>query len=346
MAYILSLAIDMIPFLPARSRALLAKKYTNEHDFSTLHGQELMVEFSDLRLTKYRQEAWQCWHGKQALIDAEKLYEQLQKRHIGIIDMADASYPSLLKEIHDPPFLLYYRGTFPSFHLPQLAIVGTRRPSVSAKEETSIFTKEIAPHVGSIVSGLALGVDGQAHRAALAVHGHTTAILGGGFDHLYPNSHKSLAARIIDEGGLILSEYAPSVSPTNYTFPARNRIIAGMCQGTVIIEAPHKSGSLITGQFALDQGRDLFVHAIGIANPDSGTGQLYEQGAIALRRGEDLLSAWGILPSRENSNGVAEANESGPNKLANESFDRYDIGAAIAKNLWQELSDEDLDDLF
>jgi DNA processing protein len=337
MPSILSLAIEQIPFLPARYRHMVARQYRNEYEFSTLHGMELLQQFPDLRQTTNRKEAWLLWHGKQALIDAAKLYEQLHKRHIGTVDLLEADYPVLLKEIYDPPFLLYYRGQFPKPNQLQLAIVGTRRPSVSAKNETSIFTKELAPHVGSVVSGLALGIDGQAHRAALAVHGHTTAVLGGGFDHLYPSSHKNLAARIIDEGGLLLSEYAPSVSPTNYTFPARNRIISGLCQGTVIMDAPHKSGSLITGQFALEQGRDLFVHAVGLENLDSGTGLLYEQGAIALRRGEDLLSIWGIDPHRKSKRGSKDPNFP---KRPQTKMEEYSIGKTIANALWDELEIE------
>lgn len=347
MASILTLAIGQIPFLPLQKRHILARKYTNPQDFSSLHGEELLKEFHDLRPTKNRKETWLHWHGKQALEDAEKLLAQLQKRHIGVVDILENSYPSLLKEIYDPPFLLYYRGQFPSKSSPQLAIVGTRKPSLNAKEETIIFTKEVAPSLGSIVSGLALGIDGQAHKAALSLKSHTTAVLGGGFDHLYPASHKNLAAKIIDEGGLIISEYSPSTAPTEYTFPARNRIISGLSHGTLIIEAPHKSGSLITGQFALDQGRDLFVHAVGISNPDSGTGQLYEQGAIALSRGIDLLSAWNLPHSThkntKRNDGVSESQKP---RYTPKGKNTYNIGSIIAQNLWSELSSKDLDDLF
>ncbi|NIZ47503.1 DNA-processing protein DprA [Entomospira nematocerorum] len=346
MASILTLAIAHIPYLPVQKKHLLARKYVSSQDFAALHGTELIHEFPDLASTKSRQLAWSQWHGKQALIDAEKLLEQLQKRHIAIIDILDKTYPSLLKEIYDPPFLLYYRGRLPSTATPSLAIVGTRKPSLNAKEECALFTREVAPYVSSIVSGLALGIDGQAHRAALATGRHTTAILGGGFDHLYPSSHKNLAARIIDEGGLLLTEYAPSIAPKTYSFPERNRIIAGITNGTLIIEAPHRSGSLITGQLALDYGRDLFVHAVGITNTESGTSQLYEDGAIALKRGDDLLSLWGITPKRAQQSPTTIMSESTLNSQKPR-FDSklYNLGNQIAEELWREISDEDFNNL-
>jgi DNA processing protein len=338
MASILSLAIELIPFLPAHKRLEFAHKFTSIEEFATLHGRILLQECKDLRLTKNRSQAWSSWSGRETLESAQKLFEQLQKRHIGILDLTDQSYPALLKEIYDPPFMLYYRGTLPVQHLPQLAIVGTRKPSLNAKEETLLFTREVAPHLASVVSGLALGVDGHAHRAALASKAHTTAVLGGGFDHIYPASHKNLAARIIDEGGLLITEYAPSISPTEYTFPARNRIISGLTHGTIIIEAPHKSGSLITGQFALDQDRDLFVHAVGISDPTSGTAQMYEQGALALKRGDDLLSAWGIMPVSDKADASSPPK---PTRMTNHG--QYDIGKSIAADLWSELNNGDMD---
>lgn len=346
MASILTLAIAHIPYLPVAKKYLLAQKYLSVQDFATLHGTELIHEFSDLTMTKSRQQAWSKWHGKQALIDAEKLLEQLHKRHIAIIDILDKTYPILLKEIYDPPFLLYYRGRLPSTTSPSLAIVGTRKPSLNAKEECAIFTREVAPYVSSIVSGLALGIDGQAHRATLATRQHTTAVLGGGFDHLYPSSHKNLAARIIDEGGLLLTEYAPSMAPKTYSFPERNRIIAGLTHGTLIMEAPHRSGSLITGQLALDYGRDLFVHAVSITNTESGTSQLYEDGAIALKRGEDLLSLWGITPKKTQQTSTVVISESHKNSHKPRFNSKiYNLGNHIAEDLWKEISDEDFNKL-
>ncbi len=187
------------------------------------------------------------------------LKEILFKENIKTLSFSDLHYPPLLKKIPDPPFLLYYKGNLEISH-PSFAIVGTRRMSPSGKAAAYSFAQQLSSFF-TIVSGLALGIDTQAHRATLENNGQTIAVLASGLnkDHLYPQDNLKLAQKIIDQGGLLLSEYPPGVPGLPFYFPFRNRIISGLSQGALIIESGEKGGSLITAQYALQQNRPLFA---------------------------------------------------------------------------------------
>jgi DNA processing protein len=205
-------------------------------------------------------------------------------------------FPPLLGAIHDPPERLYLRGAGEPELLerPAAAIVGARACSPYGAQVARMLGRELAAAGVVVVSGLARGVDGEAHRGALETDGHTIAVLGCGIDRDYPAAHASLA-RAIAERSLIVSEYEPGVAPSPYRFPARNRIVAGLCAATIVVEARERSGALITADFALDDGREVFAVPGEITSSlSAGTNALLRLGATPLTSAVDVLEALGI----------------------------------------------------
>jgi DNA processing protein len=229
------------------------------------------------------------------LSQAEKDAALARSRGIAYVAHREGGYPPLLRELYDPPALLFYRGKLPDGERPLAAVVGTRRPSGAAAAQAYAISREFGRAGLSVVSGLALGIDSLAHRGNIEGGAATVAVLGCGPDRVYPASNRDLARRIIETGGVLLSEYAPGTEPFRWNFPARNRIIAGLARGVLIVEAPERSGALITAQFALDMGRDLLVGSAGAASPlGAGTRKLVDQGARVLERGVELFEEWGV----------------------------------------------------
>ncbi len=219
----------------------------------------------------------------------------LRSRECHVLSLWDSRYPAALREIFDPPYLLYVRGVLPSAELPAVAVVGTRQPTASAMLAARDLGRDLASAGVAVVSGLARGIDAAAHQGALE-GGITGAVLASGVDLITPSSNKSLAAAILSHGGFLVSEYAPGVPPQKYHFPARNRIISGLSRGVVVIQAPARSGALITADYALDQGRDLFVHRDGLDSPvGAGTADLAADGALIVSTGSDVLGEWGLV---------------------------------------------------
>ncbi|MDD4996162.1 MAG: DNA-processing protein DprA [Patescibacteria group bacterium] len=206
------------------------------------------------------------------------------------ISLKDKNYPQLLKEIYGPPKQLYCLGKLKSKEKFPLAVVGTRKISFYGKKTTEYFVNVLVQAGLTIISGLALGIDGLAHQIALENHGRTLAVLGSGLDIIYPPKHKKLAKEIIKSGGALLSEYPPKTRPSKLTFPARNRIVSGLSLGVLVIEAPIKSGALITARFALEQGREVFAVPGGIYNENSqGCNFLIKMGAKPVTKPEEIL---------------------------------------------------------
>ena len=204
--------------------------------------------------------------------------------------------PELLRQIHDPPRALFLRGhgALELLSRPAVAIVGARACSPYGEQVARMLGRELAAAGLVVVSGLARGVDGEAHRGALESDGLTVAVLGCGIDRDYPAAHAELARRIC-ERGLVVSEYEPGVEPAPWRFPARNRIIAGLAAATVIVEARERSGALITADFALEDGRDVFAVPGEITGAlAAGTNRLLRQGAIPLTATEDVLEVYGL----------------------------------------------------
>jgi DNA processing protein len=216
-------------------------------------------------------------------------------RNIRLVGYHDPAYPPQLREIFDPPFLLFCRGVLPLWDFTALAIVGTRYPSGGGRKAAWGLAREAAENGIVVVSGLARGVDGEAHRGCLEAGGRTIAVLGNGADGIFPPSHKGLASRILDSGGLIMSEYPPGAGVRKYFFPARNRIISGLSRAVLVAEAPAKSGALITADYALQQGRDLYVHEKGTFGASGeGCRALAASGAIVVGGMTAILSDWGF----------------------------------------------------
>ena len=212
-----------------------------------------------------------------------------------VVSRGRPGYPALLKELHDPPPRLYLRGgPVDLLGLPAVAIVGARSCSAYGAQVARELGRELGAAGVVIVSGLARGVDGEAHRGALAAGGLTVAVLGCGIDRDYPRAHAQLAGRIV-ESGAIVSEYPPGVEPSPWRFPARNRIVAGLARATVVVEARERSGALITADFALELGREVFAVPGEITSAlSAGTNDLVRQGATPLLTANDVLEALGL----------------------------------------------------
>jgi DNA processing protein len=208
----------------------------------------------------------------------------------------EPGYPPLLSELHDPPATLFVRGDADALPEAAVAVVGARSCSAYGAQVARTLARELASAGLVVVSGLARGVDGEAHRGALDGGGRTVAVLGCGIDRDYPRSHAELARRIVASGAVV-SEYPPGVEPAPWRFPARNRIIAGLSLATVVVEARERSGALITADFALELGRDVFAVPGEITSGlSAGTNDLLRQGAAPLTSVRDVLESLGVEP--------------------------------------------------
>lgn len=206
-----------------------------------------------------------------------------------ILTLESEAYPSLLRDIPDPPILIYVKGNAQLLSDPQLAVVGSRNASKSAEAIAEDFSKTLSQSGLTITSGLASGIDAAAHRGGLAGVGKTVAVMGTGIDRIYPARNRSLAHQIAEEGALV-SEYPLGTRPVAYNFPKRNRIISGLSTGVLVVEAALKSGSLITARTAMEQGREVFAIPGSIHNPQAkGCHQLIKQGAKLVETAEEIL---------------------------------------------------------
>ena len=231
--------------------------------------------------------------------DAARFASDLQARGLRWLGRSDPGYPPLLAAIHDPPPGLFVRGggALELLSRTAVAVVGARSCSPYGSQVARTCARELAAAGLAVISGLARGVDGEAHRGALESGGDTLAVLGCGVDRDYPASHRELAARIC-ERGLIVSEYAPGVEPAPWRFPARNRIVAGLARVTVVVEARERSGALITADFALEQGREVFAVPGEITSAlSAGTNALLGLGATPYTSPRDVLDALGLEPA-------------------------------------------------
>lgn len=211
-----------------------------------------------------------------------------------ILRLGTSIYPSLLAEIPDPPLILYAQGDLDCLTQPHLSIVGTRQPSRSGAETAWHFAHELATSGLTIVSGMALGIDAQAHRGCLAAGGKTIAVLGTGIDVIYPRRHQELAHQIV-ERGLLLSEFPLSSPPNAHHFPQRNRLIAGLSSALLVVEAALRSGSLITARFAVEQNRDVFAVPGSIYHHQSrGCHHLLQQGACLVTSPQEVYTEMGL----------------------------------------------------
>ena len=236
--------------------------------------------------------------GKTALADknlaeAEKILRDCRRENLGILTYQDAAYPARLKNISDPPLVFYYKGRLPDFDgLPLIGVVGTRKASAYGMNVAKKLGYQIGRCGGIVVSGMASGIDGMATRGALTAGMPAIGVLGCGADVVYPPSNKGLFEDMA-QYGCLLSEFVPGTPPLGRNFPKRNRIISGLSCGVLVVEAPERSGALITAQAALDQGRDVFV-VPGNIDVDTfvGSNRLLRDGAVAVSSGWDILSEY------------------------------------------------------
>ena len=238
------------------------------------------------------------------LTACEEILESCQEKGIHILTFRDAAYPARLKNIPDPPMVLYYKGSLPAFdELPVIGVVGTRRASAYGLTAAKRLGYQIAACGGTVVSGMATGIDGTAMKGALTAGGTVVGILGCGADIVYPASNRWLYADT-EKYGCILSEFPPGTPPVGRNFPRRNRIISGLSCGVLVVEAPEKSGALITARLSADQGRDVFVVPANIdVESAMGSNALMREGAIPVSSGWDILSEYRYqFPSKVRQN--------------------------------------------
>jgi len=227
-------------------------------------------------------------------VDLDKVWEKIEKQGIKILTWQDEAYPQRLKEIDQPPPVLYVRGEYLPDDLFAVSIVGTRRVTPYGRQITEELASFLAANGLTVISGLARGVDSIAHQTALKAGGRTIGILGSGVDRIYPPENRALAKKMMEHGAII-SDYAPGTPPEASNFPPRNRIIAGLSLAVVVVEAGETSGALITAEFAAEQGREVFAVPGSILAPQSkGTNKLIQQGALPLLSITDLMQALDI----------------------------------------------------
>jgi DNA processing protein len=224
-------------------------------------------------------------------VDLGKVWKKIESQNIHILTWEDEAYPQRLKEIDQPPPVLYIRGEYLPDDLFAVAIVGTRRVTPYGRQITEELSSFLAANGITVISGLARGVDAIAHQTALKAGGRTIGVLGSGVDKIYPPEHRALAEKMI-ESGAIVSDYAPGTPPDATNFPPRNRIISGLSLAVVVVEAGETSGALITAEFAAEQGREIFAVPGSILAPQSkGTNKLIQNGALPLLSVNDLMQA-------------------------------------------------------
>lgn len=273
---------------PKIGAARLTRLYNYFHSMK----EAWQASFSELQRAGLDENIIHDFLAKKMDIDPDREWEKLEKENIKVITVNDEHYPKLLKEIWNPPAILYYRGRLPDSGDFNLAVVGTRKISTYGKQIASILVRELVQNGFTIVSGLALGVDALAHKTTVDAGGKTLAVLGSGIDEqsIYPVQNRYLASQIIETGGAVISEYplGSIALPTN--FPHRNRIVSGLSLGTLVVEAAEESGALITAQCALEQNREVFAVPGSIFSPVSaGPNKLIKMGAKTVTATIDIL---------------------------------------------------------
>lgn len=284
--------LSLIKGLGSRKKLELLQEYGNPKKIYNLTESEL------LRVRGIGKELAKKILDKNIKEQIYKHIKYMQKYKIDIININDKKYPQILKQIYDPPISLYIKGNIEILNEKNIAIVGCRNSSKYGEEAAKYFAYNLSAKGINIISGLARGIDTYAHIGNLGammhngndICGKTIAVVGNGIDIIYPKENKYLEEKIIKSGGCIISEYPLGTKPEKFNFPARNRIISGLSKGVLVIEARAKSGTLITIDFALQQGRDVYVVPGNINSVNSvGTNDLIKQGAKLVTRVEEIF---------------------------------------------------------
>lgn len=240
---------------------------------------------------------------ERAKINPDKVLDEVVRRNISFLTFEDENYPFMLKNISDPPMVLYVKGDLGICNLEKtLGVVGSRRSSTAAKDVLTKILGELRNTDVCVVSGLASGIDTTAHNAALASNLKTIGVIASGFDFVYPTSNRELYKKIEEGGGAVVTEFFPTFQPLQFRFPQRNRIVSGLSYGTLVAEAAIRSGALITANLCLEQGRELMCIPGLVSNPNTeGIYKLLKQGATMVTCASDILTAlnWEIKPEKQ-----------------------------------------------
>ena len=298
----LAVALSRLSFLSCGQKCEL---FSNLDNLSNL----ALLSIEDLKKLSGKNLSLDSWKPEILVKQVERDLVLMEQYDINIVTCMDSDFPPLLKEIGQVPFALYYRGDIGCFHKPCVGVVGTRHPDTEGLKAAFDFGQSLAERGCTVVSGLALGVDGASHKGALAAEnfieapislqdskiGTTAAFLGSGIDVIYPASNKALAGRILRNKGCVLSEYPLGTPALPYHFPERNRLISGVSSSVMVIEALEKSGSLITVDFALEQNRDVFFHPVALDYvknfaQESGKEKKKKNGSRVIRGIEDYIA--------------------------------------------------------
>lgn len=238
-------------------------------------------------------------------IDIDRTFSEVETRGINFLKITDEKYPQMLKQISNPPAVLYYKGKLFDCNLNKtIAVVGSRRASSYGREDLRKIISGLCSTDICIVSGLASGIDTVAHTSAIENNLKTIGVIASGFDHIYPASNKTLYENIENSYGAVVTEYYPAFEPVKFRFPQRNRIVSGLSYGTLVVEASLKSGALITANLTLEQGRELMCVPGLISNPNTqGIYKLLKNGAALVTESDDILNALNWEIKKENSAG-------------------------------------------
>ncbi|MDI3540555.1 DNA processing protein DprA [Koleobacter methoxysyntrophicus] len=282
------LSLNKIPGIGSRRFLSIIEYFENGENFWHSSAKELMrVPGIDKRLCE-------AIFSYRSFINPDRELEIIIKKGINVITIYDSEYPYLLKNIYDPPPLLYFLGKLSDNDRGTIAVVGSRKATSYGKYTAEKISRELAGEGITIISGMAVGIDTFAHKGALSGGGSTIAVLGSGVDVIYPKRNAGLMQEII-KNGAVISEFPPGTQPVQSNFPARNRVISGLALGTVVVEAGERSGALITADFALEQGREVFAVPGNINSIYSkGTNKLIKQGAKLVDSVYDILDELGI----------------------------------------------------
>ncbi|MCX7026341.1 MAG: DNA-processing protein DprA [Spirochaetes bacterium] len=285
-SFLFDLVLARMNFLSIEERLFLAAFTGGLKELLALDS----VDIEDFLLRRITEGAW---NSDLTAARAAADLEYFQAKSIVFIPIDNPSYPPQLRESYRPPFGLYLRGCLPDPERPAVAVVGTRVPTGRGLAAAFGLGAGLAASGVCVVSGLARGIDAAAHRGALSAKGMTLAVLPAGIESVYPPSNRGLAASIVDGRGGLVTEYPPSTEIHRYRFPERNRIIAALCRSCVVVEAPEKSGALITADHALAEGRDVFVHGACLGGArNAGADVLASQGAAVVNNAGDVFSEW------------------------------------------------------
>lgn len=277
--------LSLIKGLGTKKKIELLKEYKHPKEIYNLKEKDL------IRFNGIGEKTIESILNKESKQEVDKHLKYMEKNDIDIVNINDKEYPEELKEIYDPPISLYIRGNKEILNDKKIAIVGCREATEYGKKVAKYFSYKLTEEKNvTIVSGLARGIDSISHIGCLEGKGKTIAVVGNGLDLIYPKENIGLANEIINKNGTIISEYPLGTKPLKMNFPARNRIISGISKGIIVVEAKEKSGTMITVDFALEQGKDVYVVPGNINSINSvGTNELIKQGAKMVTNINDIV---------------------------------------------------------